>query len=305
MLAQPTRTLEARDCPATRRGTLTDVGTARSLFTLTVIAALTVLPMACAATTTHTSLTAHAAYRYFITPGQDGANCEMGIHAPSSRHNYVTCARNRPRKPYRTYVKVTMNSRGKLTFCHGFKCISNSGPAPTLKVGRSVRFGPFRCTSLTAGVRCTLMKTGHGFHLRAHSAASSTSSATAPNRLIVLGRSIAGIRLGESRANVQQALGKGRTTQRGLVSYFGGRLVVNYWFHDGLTTRVQALQTRWAGFHSRSGIHVGSSRAHVRALHFACGDGTCSRAAGPMPDAPGTVLTMRRGKVAKIDIFYA
>jgi hypothetical protein len=123
--------------------------------------------------------------------------------------------------------------------------------------------------------------------------ASSTSSATARNRLIVLGKSIAGIRLGESRANVQKALGNGKTTQRGLVSYFEGSLIVNYWFHDALTKRVQALQTRWAGFHSRSGIHVGSSRAHVR------------RAAGPMPDAPGTVLTMRRGKVAKIDIFYA
>jgi hypothetical protein len=136
-------------------------------------------------------------------------------------------------------------------------------------------------------------------------AASSTSSATAPNRLIVLGRSIAGIRLDESRANVQRALGKGKTTQRGLVSYFAGRLIVNYWFHDALTRRVQGLQTRWAGFHTRSGLHVGSSRARARALGFACGDGTCSREAGPMPDAPGTILTMRHGKVARIGIFYA
>jgi hypothetical protein len=35
-----------------------------------------------------------------------------------------------------------------------------------------------------------------------------------------------------------------------------------------------------------------------------CGDGECSRAAGPPPDAPGTVFTMRHGKVAQIDIFY-
>jgi hypothetical protein len=123
--------------------------------------------------------------------------------------------------------------------------------------------------------------------------------------VIVLGHAIGGIRLDESRANVERSFGNGVSRQRGLVSYFGGRVLVDYWFHDGLTKRVQGLWTRWRGFSSRSGVRVGSSRREMRALHFACGGGTCSRAAGPMPDAPGTVLTMRHGKVAKIDIFYA
>lgn len=133
---------------------------------------------------------------------------------------------------------------------------------------------------------------------------SPSSSAPPMNHLIVLGDSIAGVSLGEPRRSVEKALGPGRSTRRGLVWYVGGRLLVDYWFHDGLTTRVEALETRWGGFHTRSGVHVGSSRQELRALHVACARGECSRAAGQMPDAPGTVFTMRRGKVAQIDVFY-
>jgi hypothetical protein len=125
------------------------------------------------------------------------------------------------------------------------------------------------------------------------------------SRLIVPGHSIGGIRLGESRRNVERALGRGTPQQRGLVSYFGGRLIVDYVFHVALTKRVQGLWTRWSGFHTRSGVHVGSSRGAVRTLHFACGDGSCSRAAGPMPDAPGTIFMMQHGKVVEVEIFYA
>lgn len=125
------------------------------------------------------------------------------------------------------------------------------------------------------------------------------------SRLIVLGHSIGGIRLGEPRRNVEEALGRGRSRRRGLVGYFGGRLLVDYWLHDGLTNRVEGLETRWAGFHTRSGVHVGSSQQELRALHVTCGDGECSRAAGKMPDAPGTVFTVRHGEVVRIDIFYS
>jgi hypothetical protein len=125
------------------------------------------------------------------------------------------------------------------------------------------------------------------------------------SRLIVLGHSVGGIRLGEPRRSVEKALGRGRSRRRGLVWYFGGRLLVDYWLHDGLTTRVEGLETRWGGFHTRSGAHVGSSRQELRALHVTCSDGECSRAAGRMPDAPGTVFTMRHGKVVQIDVFYS
>jgi len=128
---------------------------------------------------------------------------------------------------------------------------------------------------------------------------------TSQNRLITLGYSIGGIRLGEARRSVEEALGPGTSRRRGLVWYFGGRLRVDYWFHDGLTTRVEGLETKWGGFHTRSGVHVGSSREELRVLHVACRDGKCWRAAGRMPDAPGTLFTMRHGKVAQIDVFYS
>ncbi|MGZ6662991.1 MAG: hypothetical protein ACXVHL_37375 [Solirubrobacteraceae bacterium] len=133
----------------------------------------------------------------------------------------------------------------------------------------------------------------------------SSQQQTPQNQLIVLDDSIGGIRLDEPRKRVERELGRGTLKRPGLVSYFGGRLLVDYWFHDGLTTRVEGLETRWAGFHTRSGVRVGSSRQELRALHVTCSDGRCSRAAGQMPDAPGTAFTMRHGKVVQIDVSYS
>jgi hypothetical protein len=90
------------------------------------------------------------------------------------------------------------------------------------------------------------------------------------------------------------------------VRYFGGRLLVSYWVHDGLQTWVGGLETEWPGFRARSGVHVGSSRDDLRPLHVTCSEGECGLAARrePPPDAPGTVFTMRRGRVVKIAVFY-
>ena len=128
---------------------------------------------------------------------------------------------------------------------------------------------------------------------------SGSTSGHVENRLIVLDHSIGGIRLDEPRGTVEKSFGHGTSRRRGVVSYFGGRLVVNYWFHEQLTTRVEDLETSWSGFHTRSGIHVGSSREELRALHVVCSARLCGRA-GPGPDAPGTGFTMRHGKVAQI-----
>ena len=119
-------------------------------------------------------------------------------------------------------------------------------------------------------------------------------------RSIVLASSIGGIWLGESRTNVEKAFGAGRSSRRGLVSYFGGHLLVNYWFHDGLYKQVEYLHTRWSGYRTRSGVHVGSSRPELRPLYVTCTKGDCSLLAGPMPDAVGTMFTMRHGKVVEI-----
>lgn len=56
------------------------------------------------------------------------------------------------------------------------------------------------------------------------------SSLGKPRRgLIVFGNSIDRIRLDELRTNVEKELGAGRSSRRGLVSYFGGHLLVDYW----------------------------------------------------------------------------
>ena len=134
---------------------------------------------------------------------------------------------------------------------------------------------------------------------------SSSSSSDPKNRVIVLGHAIAGVSLGEERKTVQAALGRGTSTRRGEVWYFGRRLFVDYWFHDQLTTQVAALETKWRGFHTRSGVHIGTSRQALRALHVMCRGGECRLATGHLPDAPGTIFRMRHGKVAEIDIFYS
>jgi hypothetical protein len=120
--------------------------------------------------------------------------------------------------------------------------------------------------------------------------------------LIVLGSSVDGIRLGESRTNVEKAFGVGRSIRRGLISYFGGHLIVDYWFHDGLYKQVEYLETRWSGYRTRSGVHVGSSRRELRPLYVTCAKGNCGLLAGPGPDPVGTGFTMRHGKVVDIII---
>jgi hypothetical protein len=87
---------------------------------------------------------------------------------------------------------------------------------------------------------------------------------------------------------------------RWVVSYLGGRLQIVFAFHDAYTGRVQALITKWGGFRTRSGVHVGSSRQALRSLHVACANGDCSWVTNGMPDAPGIIFTMHRGRVAEI-----
>ena len=52
--------------------------------------------------------------------------------------------------------------------------------------------------------------------------AARSSAAQPRSRLIVLGQSIAGIRLGEPRKSVEKAFSPGRSGRRGLVRYFEG-----------------------------------------------------------------------------------
>jgi hypothetical protein len=127
------------------------------------------------------------------------------------------------------------------------------------------------------------------------------ASGSSRSRLIVLDRSIGRIHLGESRGTVENALGLG-TPSHGWVSYFGGRLLVDYVYKVRKTRRVQALVTRWSGFRTHSAIHVGSTVQDVRRrLHLPCGRGSCTSGA---PGKPSTILFTRRAKVVRIEVLY-
>jgi hypothetical protein len=125
------------------------------------------------------------------------------------------------------------------------------------------------------------------------------------DRVIVLGRSIGAISLGERRTSASRALGPGKRLSRGVFSYFGGRLLISYWFHDQLTSRVNYIKTTWSGFHTRTGLHVGISRRDLHLPAGSCANGTCGLAAGKGADAPGTGFGIRHGQVAWIAVGYS
>jgi hypothetical protein len=124
------------------------------------------------------------------------------------------------------------------------------------------------------------------------------------DRLIRPGRSIGPVSLHESRTAVRRALGPGKRSSRGIVEYFGGRLLVDYWFHDGLTKRVEYLKTTWPVFHTRSGVRVGRDRSALHLPRGSCSGGVCSVSAAKGPDAPGTGFGIRAGKIAWIAVGY-
>jgi hypothetical protein len=132
----------------------------------------------------------------------------------------------------------------------------------------------------------------------------SSGSGLPRDRLIHPGRSIGPVSLDESRTAVRRALGPGRRSRHGIVTYFGGRLLVDYWFHDGLTNRVEYLKTTWPGFRTRSGVHVGADRSALDLSRGTCSDGVCSVPAASGPDAPGTGFGIHAGKISWIAVGY-
>ena len=106
-----------------------------------------------------------ATARWFVTPGPDGASCEIDVARPTTS---VYCLVYRGGRPYATAVAGELTVAGRLRICHGLRCIGNTPEGtPTLAAGRSLRVGPFRCTSRRAGVRCVVVDTGRGFSLGA------------------------------------------------------------------------------------------------------------------------------------------
>jgi hypothetical protein len=118
------------------------------------------------------------------------------------------------------------------------------------------------------------------------------------NRLIVPGVSIGNVRFRESRSEVERTLGPGKRIARDYFSYLGGRLRILYSYHDQYTGRAQALITRWSGYRTRTGIHVGSTRQALKGLHVNCFNGMCTSPQNP--DYPGILFSMRHGRVVEI-----
>jgi len=70
---------------------------------------------------------------------------------------YAFCATQQPLRC------VTLNANGQTRAPQN--CLVGNEPenAFTLRYGRSVRLGPFRCTSRRVGMRCIVVRNGHGF----------------------------------------------------------------------------------------------------------------------------------------------
>lgn len=100
---------------------------------------------------------AAAAARWFHSPSGN-ISCEVGVNRPAGLGTYAYCATWHPPRC------VTLKPNGSMRVRRGMVCNGNSPEDSfTLLYGRSVRLGPFRCTSRRDGMRCVVIRTGHGF----------------------------------------------------------------------------------------------------------------------------------------------
>ena len=101
--------------------------------------------------------TATAKVRWFHSPSGN-IQCEVAANDP--RGTYAYC------QTFEPLASVKLNRAGHSKVCHGGSCVGN-GPenAFTLRYGKSVTVGPFRCTSRTSGLTCVVTSSGHGFRI--------------------------------------------------------------------------------------------------------------------------------------------
>ncbi|HEY2354722.1 MAG TPA: hypothetical protein VGH79_07495 [Gaiellaceae bacterium] len=134
---------------------------------------------------------------------------------------------------------------------------------------RFLAFGLVAAAAIVAALNLSLRpgQPGRG------SLATSSATKLPADRLIVPDVSIAGIRVGEPRRDVEARFGAGkRLEERDTVSYWGRRLVVSYYRFGARADRVTGLVTRWPGFRTRSGLRIGSTWKAMRNAGFLCDD---------------------------------
>jgi hypothetical protein len=103
-----------------------------------------------------------------VTPGT--AQTRAAFHSPSGN---IECGIRDERGSavvecwtFRPPQKARLSPTGKLTLCRGSEArckLGNIGEEPTLRYGRQITVGRFRCVSLKAGVSCTVIRSGNGF----------------------------------------------------------------------------------------------------------------------------------------------
>jgi len=101
--------------------------------------------------------------RFFFTPGPNGASCEIDVGVPGLP-TQAWCVVGPPHLAARKAIGVALTVAGAVKVCHGLRCVGNAPDrTPTLRYGRSIGLGPFRCASLRQGVRCIVALLGsHG-----------------------------------------------------------------------------------------------------------------------------------------------
>lgn len=107
-----------------------------------------------------------------VAPG--GALTAAAFHSPSGN---IECGMSDKRGSrgvecwsFRPPQKARLYAGGRVTICRGSEArcrIGNAGEVPTLRYGKQITVGRFRCLSRRTGVRCTVIRTGKGFLINA------------------------------------------------------------------------------------------------------------------------------------------
>jgi hypothetical protein len=100
---------------------------------------------------------------FFSTPSTR-VECDVGVNV-GSVSAFAYCQTAGARSGARS---VSMSASGRLKICNGIDCLANPPEnVSVLAVGHHASLGPFQCTSLGAGVQCSVAS-GRGFRITPH-----------------------------------------------------------------------------------------------------------------------------------------
>jgi hypothetical protein len=110
------------------------------------------LLVAIIAAATGSASASNTSVRWFHSPSRN-VSCELRVNSRLGTHAF--CATLHPARCVRLEADGTTRAPQN--------CLLGVNDEFTLGYGRSVRLGPFRCTSRTVGMRCVELRSGHGF----------------------------------------------------------------------------------------------------------------------------------------------